>query len=119
MASKHTLVFTGYAVLLTYASLRPAGTGSIEPWDKLAHLIAYAVFALLGRFVVEQKSAYVRLCCSIVLYGGAMEYLQSFMPGRVMSLGDLVANTLGVLAAALLLKNFTGKDQSTEPGDAA
>jgi VanZ family protein len=109
----HTLIFSVYAILLTYASLRPAGTGNIEPWDKALHFIAYAVFALLGRRVVQRLSNYHRLCVAIIVYSGVMEYLQSFIPGRSMSGLDLVANALGVVAVVIAAQLFTDQHQST------
>ena len=109
----NTLVFSVYAMLLTYASLRPAGTGSMDPWDKALHFIAYAVFAVLGRGVVKRLSNYHKLCIAIVFYSGVMEYLQSFIPGRSMSGLDLIANTLGVVAVVIALQVFTDQHQST------
>ena len=101
--------FCIYALFLTYALLTPAGTESFDVWDKLLHFIAYAVFALLGRGVVRPGAGYHRLCVVIVLYGGTMEYLQSMVPGRDMSAGDLVANALGVAAAVIMVRIYSKK----------
>jgi VanZ family protein len=108
----NSLVFFVYGALLTYASLRPAGTASMEPWDKVFHLMAYAIFALLARRMVAGTYPYYGLCVAIALYGVAMEYAQSFVPGRVMSAADALANSAGVLAAVLLSRAYSRRNQT-------
>ena len=39
----------------------------------------------------------------VLLYSGLIEYGQSFIPGREMSLADLIANALGILLFLLLV----------------
>lgn len=100
------LVF--YTAFVTFASLRPMNSASFEPWDKLGHLVLYGIFAMLGYRVFRQPRAYLSVCIAIVVYSGLMEVVQSFMPGRVMSGYDLLANGVGVLlGAAIITKVFS------------
>ena len=98
------VVFFLYAVFIAFASLRPMNSATIEPWDKVFHLLLYGVFAVLGYRVLKEPRQYLYICVGIVFYGGLMEVVQSFIPGRVMSADDLLANTLGVIIGASVAK---------------
>ena len=76
----------------------------LEPWDKVGHLVIYSIFALLGCRVIYNRQQFIFLCVGIIAYSGLMEVVQSFMPGRVMSGYDLIANAIGVLLGALIAK---------------
>lgn len=99
-------IFAAYIALITAMSLRPANTMAIEPWDKLFHLLIYAIMALLAWRCVGSNRAYLWLCGLILVFSAVMEWGQSFMPGRVMSAWDLLANTIGVVAGMLLVKAY-------------
>ena len=74
--------------------------------DKVAHLVAYAMLAATFLFGVHPFShgsnrkvfvfAVVLFC---ILYGIGDEYHQSFIPGRSVSVWDVVADGLGGLVA--------------------
>ncbi len=95
------LMFTGF---VTFVSLRPMGSAQLANWDKAGHLIIYFVFAILAYRVASTPRNYLYLCAGIVVYSGLMEVAQSYMPGRVMSVYDLLANALGVVVAILLVR---------------
>lgn len=87
-----------YALLMVYLSLMPlSGPVGVEHSDKLAHLLAYGVFTLLAFMSATRQRQFLLGCVGIVLFGIAMEVLQSFIPGRQMSFWDCIANSLGVL----------------------
>ena len=96
-------VFSGYTILVAIVSLKPGGGGGflVEPYDKLAHLLTYAVFATLAWRLRLLPRHFFYLCIAIVVYGGLLELGQSFVPNRSMSGLDLLANTMGVLLGAL------------------
>jgi VanZ family protein len=98
------LVFIIYTFFVTYASLRPMDGVTIGNWDKVGHLVLYFVFAMLGYRLVSNPRYYLYLCVGIVAYSGLMEIAQSFMPGRMMSLYDLLANAVGVVLAIVLTR---------------
>jgi VanZ family protein len=95
------IIYTGF---VTYASLRPMDGVSIGNWDKIGHLTLYFVFAVIGYRMVSKPKHYLFLCIGIVVYGGLMELAQSYMPGRMMSAYDVLANTAGVVIAMVFTK---------------
>jgi VanZ family protein len=105
------VVFILYSIFTTFVSLRPMNSVTLEPWDKVFHLILYSVFAVLGYRVSKEPKQFIYICIGIVIYSGLMEVAQSFMPGRVMSAYDLLANTIGVLLGAVIVKKmFSAKN---------
>jgi len=98
------VVFILYAVFIAFVSLRPMNSATLEPWDKVFHLILYGVFAVLGYRASKKPKQFLYICIAIVIYSGLMEVAQSFMPGRVMSAYDLLANTIGVVLGAVIAK---------------
>lgn len=89
--------FLFYAALIAYLSLTPTGAIPVGDYDKSAHFLSYTVFAVIGSFIQLAPRRFIALCVGIVLYSGLMEFGQSFVPNRVMSLLDFAANSLGVL----------------------
>ena len=76
--------------------------------DKLIHAIAYAVMALLfwqsvaNRISNSHQLALITLLfCA--LYGASDEWHQSFIAGRIASLGDWLADVSGALLLTLTL----------------
>lgn len=101
----------GWMALIFYLSSRPfiPVPGLFEDQDKFMHFGAYAA---LGVFVAGGwRKAGVRLpgrdaalaALVVVLYGISDEFHQSFVPGRQVSLGDLIADALGGLFGAWLI----------------
>ena len=100
------LVLIVYAVLVAFVSLSPGSGASAEHWDKVLHLITYAVFAALGYRAIKEKRGYLILCVAIIVYSGLIELAQSYIPGRVMSGYDILANAAGVAIGAGIAKQF-------------
>lgn len=91
---------TTYAVLsLLYmgviylVSAQPgSAVGLPSPWDKLAHLVEYALLGfLLGRATERPGWAWALAA----LYGASDEFHQGFVPGREVSLWDWLADAAG------------------------
>ena len=118
------LAVFGFAMLLAYAGLYPftgwttrgvnllafiltPGVSGRAPWsDMVANVLAYIPF---GLFLVRWRRDRARRLDAIVipaLIGASLsfgiEYSQQFLPGRVASLTDLLANTLGTVIGASL-----------------
>jgi len=103
MRKKHsTVLFLSYAMLVAFLSLQPGDGSFIGPYDKVAHFITYVIFAVLAHRMRPSARHYVYVCIGVVTYSGLLEVAQSFVPGREMSVLDLLANTSGVLLGALL-----------------
>jgi VanZ family protein len=95
-------LFVLYAAFIAVVSLRPADGAALGSWDKLLHLLAYSVFALLAYRVASEPRKYSAICLGILVYSGLIEIAQSFMPGRMMSVYDMVANALGIVLGAVV-----------------
>ena len=70
--------------------------------DKIAHFIAYFGVAFLGLIGFRTYRNEVLFIIFCFILGASMEYAQSFLPKRVMSWGDMIANSLGIVGAVIL-----------------
>jgi hypothetical protein len=85
------------AVLFAPPSDVPASPPGV---DKIVHFSLFAVLAVTGRWAGVGRGALAGL---LVLYGAASELLQGTdLVGRDASVGDLVADSLGVVVGLLL-----------------
>jgi VanZ family protein len=100
----HAIIFIAYSGLVAYISLRPSVGGGVEHLDKLTHLLVYYIFAVFAYRMLQYKRFYPAVCLGIVIYGAVLEYAQSFTPDRTMSGYDMLANTLGVVLGALVMR---------------
>jgi VanZ family protein len=102
----NALIFAVYGVAIAFVSLSPSSGVSGAHWDKVAHLVTYAVFAALGHRVIRGGRGYLLLCLGILVYSGLIEVAQSYIPGRVMSGYDILANAVGVVIGAAMMRHF-------------
>lgn len=114
--------FTVTIALITYASLvnvTELPEIATRVWDKLQHASAFLLLSfLLQRSFPDKRplsTAYMAQVVFLISYGALIEYLQSYSPYREASLGDLVADSVGVLCYTLLyLKNDAGQNSPRE-----
>ena len=102
-----------YGLLVTGLSLQPGGVASVGAYDKVAHFFTYAVFAVLAWYALRIKRGYWILCLILLGYSAALEVAQSFIPGRMMSAMDLLANGLGLIAGMLFVRFFVDRRTRT------
>jgi VanZ family protein len=100
----HSIALIVYAVIVTVTSLLPGGGSHFAHLDKLVHLLAYYIFAVLGYRCLKNKRLYTYVCLAIIAYSALLELGQSHVPGRQMSGYDLLANSLGVVLGAAVMK---------------
>ena len=91
---------------------------SLSPWspavasgigDKLDHLTAYSVLTLLLTLGWAGRISMGIVFASVAGYGGLLELLQAFSPGRQPDWADFAVNTTGCLiglAAAVLIRRY-------------
>ena len=76
--------------------------------DKIGHFLAYGT--LMGWFAQWHDSKqYKYLATIFIAQGIGLEIVQTFLPERVGSFLDILANSLGVLIAWGLANTFLGK----------
>lgn len=89
-------------VAIAYLSLTPSTTVSVGN-DKVGHFIAYgALMFNLGLLTIDQKRKFLLAILAALCYGALMEWGQSFVPNRSVSLYDMFANAGGVALGSLL-----------------
>lgn len=127
-ARLRTLLAIGYALFIVYGSLSPFSGWreqgldfsevlstplalSYTAFDVAINFVAYIPFGLLVALAMRARtgavvSVIVGVCLGALLSAG-MEYLQMFLPARVSSNLDLLTNSAGALAGALLAVSIT------------
>lgn len=83
-----------------------------KSWDKAVHFLCYGVFTFLllkGFYKSPEVKNYFFLTAVISIgYGLMLELFQSLVPDRGVDLFDILANTLGSLAAMAIFP-YIGK----------
>ncbi len=108
-------VFTLGAVCVAVLSLLPQTVlPSVELSDKLQHLIAYLCLALAGGIAFPQRRSLIALGLGLIALGVGLEVAQGFVPGRLVSAADAIANTAGV-ALGLIVARIAGSWAGLSP----
>ena len=116
-------VWLGYWLALfiaTHLPHPPNVTLGVRHGDKVLHFLVFFVLTLLGgRHVLARRrggSAVVLLRWGAVyaVYAVFDEWLQQFV-GRSMTLGDWIADVMGIAAATFLLLQSPGEKELSEP----
>jgi VanZ family protein len=109
--TKHAVLMALWAVLIVcviVGSLLPAASpvmvaiGRLHIWDKLQHFGAYLALSFLPVIGFRDKRRGIVAGLSMFVLGALLEAGQHFSPGRVVELGDVVANGVGVSCGTLL-----------------
>jgi uncharacterized protein YfiM (DUF2279 family) len=94
------------AAVLYVGGAQPVAVGLFPaPWDKLAHLLTFAVVGMAAGLAGGMRGWRMALCClaGALLVGGMDEVHQAFLPGRSASWADLAADAAGGLLGAAVL----------------
>jgi len=111
-----------YAGLIFLLSSIPQLVEEVSPfigYDKLAHFMEYYFFGILiCRWLLNKKNQFIGRHTFIITlligtcYGVSDEWHQSFIPGRVASIWDVLSDAVGV-AAAVFTYRVTPKTDSS------
>ena len=103
---KNKLYILSFAVVLTgigVLSLMPPSSGiELGEHDKWNHFIAYLVLSLNWCMIENKSKIFFLGLLFCGCYGLTLEYLQGFVPGRLPSWLDALANLGGVLSGFVL-----------------
>ena len=85
-------------VLVSYLALTPTPLeGSDSGLDKVGHFLAFTALAFAACIGFPASSGRrTALLFGLLAYGGLIEILQSFVPGRTSEWGDLLADGIGI-----------------------
>ncbi|MCG7863245.1 MAG: VanZ family protein [Candidatus Thiodiazotropha endolucinida] len=104
--STHTIrVLLAMALLvISYLAFTPLDTPVVTEFnDKLSHIVAFFALAFLVDFSWPRSKWNPLKYLPLFGYGLFIEVVQAFMPHRIFSTWDLVADILGLLIYPLLL----------------
>jgi len=91
-------------VLVSWLALTPRPPPEIDfGWDKLNHILAFTALgfsACMG--CAGERRACLRWSAALLAFGGLIEVLQLFVPGRSCEWGDLLGDALGIACGAFL-----------------
>ncbi len=91
-------------IIVVWGSLLPSNTlqrwhyDQVAPNDKLVHFMCYTVLAILPVAFLELVTLGIALAAGMIPLGVGLEFAQRLVPGRSFEVGDMVADSLGVLA---------------------
>jgi VanZ family protein len=106
-----------FIVAVGYLALTPIPPPSIDfGWDKLNHLVAFSTLAFSAS-LSWPASRRVRLLMYFMLfaYGGLIEVLQQFVPGRACEWADLFADSVGIVLGAGMAAGLARTASSKAP----
>ena len=113
------MVYAGLIFLLSSFPHFPEEVPPFIGYDKLAHFIEYYFFGILiCRWLLNKKNHFVRryaLFMTMLIgmcYGVSDEWHQSFIPGRVASIWDVLFDAVGIAAAVLTYRITMKRDSS-------
>lgn len=90
-------LFAALIVAISWLALSPAPPKTMNlGWDKLNHLVAFAALMFSARLAWPQRPAGWQLFAALLVYGGAIELLQTLVPGRDGDWPDMLADALGL-----------------------
>lgn len=98
-------LFLLYVAGIILVSLLPADMVSVssqQHMDKVGHFLAYSGLGFLIGLTFPGRNGRLLAALGAIGMGFLLEWGQSFVPGREMSLADGIVNTCGVLAGMLL-----------------
>lgn len=106
----------GWAIILAILMLLPQDNfpdSKLLSYDKLAHVGVFASLSfliLLGFLIKERKHTRKQLVITLtisIVYGSFLEYLQTYVPGRMTDLYDFIANCTGGVVGVIIFSIFT------------
>lgn len=84
-------------------SLAPPGRYHI---DKLVHFMANFCVALYPLWLCKKRYYKIYTVILLILCGIIVELIQQNIPGREASMGDVIANSLGVMSAYIVIRRL-------------
>ena len=98
------LLLTVLIAVVCYLALAPAPPHALDlGWDKLNHAAAFAALTVSGCFGFPgSRRTVLVVLIGLLGFGGLIEILQAFVPGRDCDWHDLLADAVGIAAGATL-----------------
>ncbi|MFA7296472.1 MAG: VanZ family protein [Dehalococcoidia bacterium] len=94
------------AVIVLSLRPHPPQLPGLFGWDKVQHLLAYAVLIWWFR---QAFRGGIRWVLALVALGVGLEFLQALTPNRVFDYADMAANVLGVVLGLVVAATALGR----------
>lgn len=91
-------LLTAVAAIMYLATTRLDFPATVEVNDKLNHILAFYVLALLLDFSFPERRFDFSKVAALLSYGLFIECVQYFLPDRTFSLFDLAGDAIGLMA---------------------
>lgn len=101
------VLFAMYVLGIILVSLIPGEifpSSSVSHMDKVGHFFAYTGLGFLIGLTFPGRNGRLFVALGVIILGFLLEWGQSFVPGRDMSLADGIVNTCGIIFGLLLQK---------------
>lgn len=76
------------------------------PVDKIIHLSLFAICTILALRAWLSTLSPLSIILLLLVFAGLTEVAQHLVPGRSMSLGDMIADTIGILIGATIWQGY-------------
>ncbi len=96
-------------IVISWLALTPSSPPMPGQTDKLAHLAAFLLLALLADRAFVRRGFDYLVILPLIAYGGALELIQGMLPYRFGSWADLAADAAGVLLYGVFFRRMTDK----------
>ncbi len=95
----YTLALTLLAILALVPDLFPLPT----PYaDKMLHVLICTLILIWAFFTFKSRKSIAVICAFLAAGGIGLECVQSFIPGREVSVDDMAANLIGIASGLLI-----------------
>ncbi len=96
---RYRILFVLLAVAVAVGCLLPTAELPVfEASDKVQHFAAFMALGAIGTLAFPGRRAMLWLMIALFAFGCLLEGLQLFVPSRQSSLGDVIADSLGIAA---------------------
>lgn len=102
MKTRHwRLLFVALLLIVGWLALTPQPPRELTTgWDKSNHFLAFSTLMVCGRLAWPRR--WLVLFASLLAYGGTIELIQLYVPGREGEWADLLADAIGLAIGQLL-----------------
>lgn len=108
--------YLGLLIVVALSLIPQDAVPALRIWDKAGHVLAYAALAAAGGIGYRGQRSLFLVGLALLLLGAALELAQSFLPDRIASLQDILANAIGIALGSLLAGTANALWPEPRPG---